>query len=125
LPDLENIVLRDGANSPWVVIIPTKIGYLARVPSMNKEKLWGAILTIFWTLLLSDATDIPNMNTAIRAARCENCFIKWRLEKKGGRMGRKNNLKSPQKNAGTKEGSSWAVQYGCCFGQGGWDDIPS
>ena len=39
LPDLQNVVLRDTADDPWLIGVPREVRYLGRVSTMNELKM--------------------------------------------------------------------------------------
>ena len=62
---LHNVVLGNGANDPRVVRVPGEVRNLGRVTSVNKEKLWGAILGILSALFLANFGQVPNVKAPV------------------------------------------------------------
>lgn len=57
LPDLENVILRHAGNHPVVVLVPGKVGDLARVAAVDEEQLRGAVFRVLRRLLLADSAN--------------------------------------------------------------------
>ena len=67
MPHLHNIVLADGADDPGIVGVPAEVRDLGGVATMDEEQLWGTVLRILGTLLLSNLAQVPNMESAVCA----------------------------------------------------------
>lgn len=95
LPHLQDVVLRHTAYHPGLIRVPGKVRDLGCVPSMDKlkmggyqkhsmpssvyhcthHKLWRAIFSILWRLLLSNLAQVPDMESPVRATGCQNGLI--------------------------------------------------
>ena len=75
LPDLHDVVLRDAADNPVVIRVPTAVRNLGSVTSMDEEELRRSVFSILRTLLLSNLGQIPDMQSAISARTCQYCFV--------------------------------------------------
>ena len=76
LPDLQNVILGDARDHPFLTRVPAEVRDLRRMPAVNKKKLWRAILLICLRLLFANAWHIPNANSSVSTARTKNTFMK-------------------------------------------------
>ena len=97
-PHLNQIVFRCAAQHPWIVHIPTKVGYPVGVTAMHEEsiarlislplskglllrerggslQLRRSVLCIIGCLLLSYATQVPKTYPSVAARAAQNSFF--------------------------------------------------
>eukprot|EP00982_Pelagococcus_subviridis_P001136 9085-Pelagococcus_subviridis.AAC.5 len=75
LPDLQDVILRDGRDDHVVVSVPREIGDLAGVPAVDEHQLRRAVLRVLRGLLVPDPAQIPHHEPPVRAARREVRFV--------------------------------------------------
>ena len=78
LPDLHDVVLRHRADHPGVIRVPTEVGDLGSVTSVDEEELRGAILCVLGALLLADLGEVPHVQPPVGARAGQDSLVMGR-----------------------------------------------
>ena len=78
LPDLHDVVLGHGADHPGVIGVPTEVGDLGSVTSVNEEELWGPVLSVLRALLFPDLGEVPHMQPPVCARAGQDSLVMGR-----------------------------------------------